>query len=57
VSIQVSYLNEALPGDTVLLYRHYNAEQPGKVFIKGIREKNQDAIFTAMLEIQPSQEL
>ena len=52
-SIQVNYLSEAFPGDTVLMYRHISETEPGKVYIKGTRESTGENIFTAVLLTSP----
>jgi Acyl-ACP thioesterase len=52
-SIQVNYLNEAMPGDTILIYKHIIHEDPHKILIKGVRETGSDLIFSASLETSP----
>jgi len=47
-SIQVDYLNEALPGDTIVFYKHVNLD---KVYIEGIKESDNSVIFRANIDI------
>lgn len=52
-SLQVNYLNEALPGDTIIMYRHISPTEKGRVYIKGIREGTGENIFTATMITSP----
>lgn len=47
-SIQVDYLNEALPGDTITLFKKINLDN---VYIEGINENNNNIIFRATMNI------
>lgn len=52
-SIQVNYLNEAFPGDTIALYKYAGASETNRVYVEGINEKNGSTVFIARLDITP----
>lgn len=51
-SIQVNYINEVLPGDTIVLYKEENEPEPGIVHVEGVSENNGSAVFRALIEIR-----
>ncbi len=50
-SMQVSYVNEALPGDSIVFYRDISSLNSNLIYIEGISEKNDAVIFKAQAEI------
>lgn len=50
-SIQVNYLNEALPGDTIMLFKDTTEINTGRIYIKGVNEKNSSMIFESQISI------
>lgn len=50
-SIEVSYINEALPGDTITLYRDISALDSNLIYIEGVNEKDGKAVFKSQVEI------
>lgn len=51
-SIQVSYVNEALPGETIVLNSDFAGFNSNFIYIEGINESNNSQIFSAELEIE-----
>lgn len=51
-SIEVNYVNEALPGDTIILCRDTSNLNSNLVYIEGIDEKDGRIIFKSQLEIE-----
>lgn len=47
-SIQVDYLNEALPGDTIVFYKNIDLHN---VYIEGVNESNNNVIFRSTIDI------
>ncbi|HPF88243.1 MAG TPA: thioesterase [Candidatus Limiplasma sp.] len=54
-AIEVDYLNEALPGDSLLLYKDISALDANAVYIEGVREKDKKTSFKARLVIQANE--
>jgi medium-chain acyl-[acyl-carrier-protein] hydrolase len=52
-SIEVSYINEALPGDSIMLSKDISALDQGKVYIEGLHEKDGRVVFKAQLMMAP----
>lgn len=52
-SIQVSYVNEALPGETIALKRDINTENPKMLYIEGINDLDGRQIFSSLIEVEP----
>ncbi|MGB4303712.1 MAG: acyl-ACP thioesterase domain-containing protein [Syntrophomonadaceae bacterium] len=52
-SIEFNYVNEALPGDTIVLYKDLTAAEENMIYIEGINEKNGKLAFQSRLEIAP----
>jgi len=52
-SLEISYLNEALSGDRLTMYKDLAASGSGLVYIEGCRQDN-TRIFKAQLAIRPS---
>ncbi len=50
-SIEVSYINEALPGDGIILYRDISALDSNLVYIEGVNEKDGKVIFKSQVEV------
>ncbi len=50
-SLQINFLGEVFPGDTVALYKLDNVDQSGKAFVRGVNEKDGSTVFTAELDI------
>lgn len=50
-SIQISYLDEAFPGDTLFLNRYMDMAGSGTVYVEGIRERDKTVVFRAQLEL------
>ena len=51
-TIEVSFINEALPGDTIVLYQESPPQSPELRYIEGINQQDQRVIFRSQLEIQ-----
>lgn len=49
--IQINYISESLPGDTIVLYRDVDPSNPMKIYIEGIDEKDGKTIFKSLLNI------
>ncbi|MDF2989044.1 MAG: hypothetical protein K0R50_4554, partial [Eubacterium sp.] len=49
---EVNYINEALPGDNLILNRDISALNSNQLYIEGISEKNNKAVFKSQVEIQ-----
>lgn len=52
-SIEVSYINEALPGDSIVLSKDISDLSEGKVYIEGLHEKDGRVVFKAQLMLAP----
>jgi acyl-ACP thioesterase len=52
-SIEVNYMREAFPGDTLVLYRDVPAAGSDTVYIEGVNEADGRPSFRAMIEIVP----
>ncbi|HHV72563.1 MAG TPA: acyl-ACP thioesterase [Clostridia bacterium] len=50
--IEVNYVNEALPGDTLILYKDASALSSNLVYLEGVREKDDKLVFKAEVEIK-----
>lgn len=53
-SIQVNYLNEAFPGDTIVLSKYTGSDRPDRVFIDCTRENGGSLLLRAQLDIKPA---
>lgn len=51
-SIEVNYINEAMPGDTIVLRRDISALDENKIFIEGINEAEEKQVFRAQVKIE-----
>jgi len=51
-SIEINYINEALPGDSITLYRDVSALNSNLLYIEGTGEKLNKTIFKTQLEIE-----
>lgn len=52
-SIEVNYIKEAFPGDTLVLCRDTSAVDPNMVYIEGINEADGRVSFKAQVEMAP----
>lgn len=52
-SLEISYLNEALPGDRLTMYKDLTASRDGLVYIEGCSQDN-TRVFKAQLSIRPA---
>ena len=50
-SIEVNYVNETLPGETIILYKDTSTISTGIICIEGVKEKDKQTVFRAQLEI------
>lgn len=50
-SIEVDFMNEALPGDNIVLYKDTSALNANQVYIEGVNEKDQRIVFKAQSKI------
>ncbi len=50
-SIEISYSNEALPGETIIIYKDISEIHSNIIYMKGINEKD-DLIFKAQIKIE-----
>lgn len=50
-SIEFNYVHEALPGDTIILYKDLTAAEKNMIYIEGINEKNKKLAFQSRIEI------
>lgn len=50
-SIELNFLNEALPGDTITLYKDISKSDAGIIYIEGINQKDDKTVFKAKVEI------
>jgi acyl-ACP thioesterase len=55
-SIQVNYLGEAFPGDTLAMYLAADPQEPQQIYVEGLNEQDNRQIFVARLHIQPVKE-
>lgn len=51
-SIQINYMNEALPDDAILICKDVSKFDENIIYMEGIREKNNDIVFRADIEIE-----
>lgn len=54
-AIQINYVNEALPGDTILLYREVDPDNPMNIYIEGVNEKENHVIFKCKIRVERCQ--
>mgnify|MGYP000412476922 FL=1 len=54
-SIEVNYIKEAFPGDTLQLYREIPADGSGYVYIEGVNEGDGKPSFKARIKVVPRQ--
>lgn len=53
-SVEVNYIHEALPGDTIILKKGIDEANEGTVYVEGINESSSMAVFKSRLKIQKS---
>ncbi len=51
-SIEFNYVHEALPGDTIVLYKDLNAADENLIYIEGINEKEKKLAFQSRIQIK-----
>lgn len=51
-SIEVSYINEALPGETIILYKDLAELNSNLIYIEGANEKENKTVFKSQVEIE-----
>lgn len=51
-TIEVNYINEALPGETILLNKDISSLDSNQIYIEGTNEKDHKVIFRALVVIQ-----
>jgi medium-chain acyl-[acyl-carrier-protein] hydrolase len=51
-SIEVNYVNEALPGDVVVLYKGISLTNPDTIYVMGMKNEN-TVVFRARLKVAP----
>jgi medium-chain acyl-[acyl-carrier-protein] hydrolase len=51
-SIEINYINEALPGETLVLYKDMSALDSNLIYIEGINEKSEKVVFRSQVEIR-----
>ncbi|HHV60128.1 MAG TPA: acyl-ACP thioesterase [Clostridiaceae bacterium] len=54
-SIDVNYINEALPGDTIILLKDVSKAESGLVHIEGIKENDGKVVFRSQVGIREKQ--
>lgn len=52
-AIEVNYIREAFPGDTLVMYKDVSALDSNKVYIEGVNEADGKPAFRAQVEIAP----
>lgn len=50
-SLEVSFINEALPGDTIVLYKETNPQDEQLRYIEGVNEQTEQVVFRSQLVI------
>src|SRR5699024_5186480 len=56
-SIEVNFMNEALPGDEIVLYQDTSALDSNQVYVEGVKEKDRRVAFKAQLKIVEKNEV
>lgn len=56
-SIEVDYIHEALPGETIMIHCDYTDVHEGIVYIEGINEETNKTVFKSQIEILCETEL
>jgi medium-chain acyl-[acyl-carrier-protein] hydrolase len=51
-SIEVNYLNEALPGDTLILRKDVSQLEDNLVYVEGIRAEDDKTVFRSQVRIE-----
>lgn len=51
-SLEVNYVNEVLPGETLLLKKDLSAVSEGYIMIEGLREKDEKVVFRSRVKIE-----
>ncbi len=51
-SIEVNYSKEALPGDSITIYKDISEAYSNIIYVEGINEKDNNLTFKAQLKIE-----
>lgn len=51
-TVEVNYINEALPGDTLVLYKDISHIDSNLLYIEGVSEENGNVVFKAQVKIE-----
>lgn len=51
-NIEVSYINEALPGNSISFYKDISALNSNLIYIEGVNEQDNKVVFKAQVEIE-----
>lgn len=51
-TIEVNYISEALPGDTIIVYKDLSALSSNLVYFEGVAEKDNKPVFKAQIEVE-----
>ena len=51
-SVEVNYVNEALPGETIILIKDNSKLEEGLLYLEGVNEKDEKAIFKSLVEVE-----
>lgn len=51
-SIQVNYINEAFPGNTIVLYKCTSPSEANRLYIEGVNEEDNSTFFISQIEIE-----
>ena len=51
MTIEVNYIKEAFPGDTLIMYRDISAMESNRVYIEGVSEDDGKTVFRAQVEV------
>jgi len=49
--LQINYVNEALPGETVVFYKSHNPSDPENIYIEGRCQEDGRVIFKAIIQV------
>ncbi|HHW00632.1 MAG TPA: acyl-ACP thioesterase [Clostridiaceae bacterium] len=54
-SIQVNYMDEALPGNTIVMRRCRESYAPNIIYVDGLDENSNNTVFRALIDIVPNE--
>lgn len=52
-ALDINFVNEALPGDSITLYKGCVSEAKGKYYVEGLRGSDERVLFRALLRLSP----